>query len=417
VKDKPKSIIAWSLYDWGNSAFATTVMAGFFPVFFKEFWSAGVSPQQSTFFLGLANSAASVLVALSAPIWGAVADRGGRRKLFLAVFCYLGVLATAALWLVNKGDWKIAAVLFVVGTVGFTAANIFYDALLVSVASPRKVDFVSSLGFSLGYAGGGLLFFLNVVMYLKPALFGFADGSQAVRFSFLTVALWWFLFSLPLLFWVREDRLNAVSGFGKAVKAGFSQLAGTLKQFKTLKSAGWFLLAYWFYIDGVDTVIKMAVDYGSSLGFPAASLIVALLIVQFIAFPAALLYNLFAKKIGVRRALITAIIAYCIITVLAFFMAQTWHFFVLAGVVGLFQGGIQALSRSYFSRMIPAGQEGEFFGFYDMFGKFATVFGPLLMGLVTLLTGSNRFGILSIIILFGLGLLFFSRVKDPVAEV
>lgn len=411
MKDKPKSILAWALYDWGNSAFATTVMAGFFPVFFREYWSVGVSSQQSTFFLGLAHSVAAVLVALSAPVLGAIADRGGRRKLFLSVFCYLGSLATAALFLVGRGDWKIAALMFILGTIGFTAANIFYDALLVSVASPKKVDFVSSLGFSLGYAGGGLLFLINVIMYLRPELFGLADGGQAVRFSFLTVAVWWALFSLPLLFLVQEDRTGAVRGLGRAVAEGIRQLAGTFRRIRLLKNAGWFLLAYWFYIDGVDTVIKMSVDYGTSLGFPASSMIVALLIVQFIAFPAALLFHLFARKTGIRRALVTAILAYCLITVLAFFMNRIWHFFVLAGAVGLFQGGIQALSRSFYSRMIPSGQEAEFFGFYDMFGKFAAIFGPLLMGGVTLLTGSSRFGILSILILFALGLVFFFRVR------
>ena len=412
MKDQKKTIWAWSLYDWANSAFATTVMAGFFPVFFKEYWTASVDVQTSTYYLGLANSIASVVVAALAPFLGAIADKGSAKKRFLLFFAFIGIIMTGGFWLVEKGHWQLAILFYVTGSIGFSGGNIFYDSLLPGVASEKKVDYVSSLGFAIGYIGGGLLFLINVVMYLKPDLFGIPDGETAIRIAFISVAVWWAVFSIPLFVLVKEPDVENALGIGKAIGAGWRQLVATLKDIRHLKVVGLFLLAYWFYIDGVDTVIKMAVDYGSALGFPSSSLIVALLMVQFIAFPAALLYNLFAKKTGVKRALLVAIVAYGCVTVLAFFMQQVWQFYALAATVGLFQGGIQALSRSYYTRLIPEGKSAEFFGFYNMIGKYAAVVGPFLMGAVTKLTGSNRFGILSIIVLFVVGFILLLRVNE-----
>ncbi len=412
MKDTRSAIWGWALYDWANSAFATTVMAGFFPVFFKEYWSAGGTVQQSTFYLGLANSAASILVAAMAPILGAIADKGSAKKKFLGVFAFLGILMTGALWFVKAGHWQMAAAFYAIGTVGFAGGNIFYDSLLPGVASPKKVDYVSSLGFALGYIGGGLLFAVNVFMFLKPEAFGIADGATAIRLSFLSVAVWWAVFSIPLMIFVKEPGGEKTLSPMEAVSAGWNQLRRTLKEIKHLKVIGLFLLAYWFYIDGVDTIIKMAVDYGVSLGFPSESLIVALLLVQFVAFPAALLYNLFAKAIGVKKALFVAILAYGVITVLGFMMKTVGQFYGLAIAIGMFQGGIQALSRSYYTRLIPENKAAEFFGFFNMLGKFATIIGPMLLGVVTLVTGSNRFGILSILILFVAGAVLLARVDE-----
>lgn len=412
MQDSRKSILSWSLYDWANSAFATTVMAGFFPVFFKSYWSSAATVQESTFYLGMANSIGSIIVASLAPILGAIADRGSIKKKLLLFFAFLGCIMTGGLWFVQMGHWQMAILFYITASIGFSGANIFYDSLLPGVASPGKIDYASSLGFSLGYIGGGLLFLINVAMYLKPELFGIADGVLAIRISFLSVAIWWAVFSIPLILFVKEPRVHNPVSAGKAVKAGLIQLKHTFQEIRTLRVVGLFLLAYWFYIDGVDTIIRMAVDYGTSLGFPAESLIVALLLVQFVAFPSALLYNIFGRKIGIKKALLVAIAAYSVIAVLGSFMQETWHFYLLAVAIGLFQGGIQALSRSYYTRLIPEEQAAEFFGFFNMLGKFAAVLGPFLMGSITLLSGSNRAGILSIVLLFIVGGFLLSRVSE-----
>ncbi len=412
MKDTRKSILSWTLYDWANSAFATTVMAGFFPVFFKAYWSTEASVQVSTFYLGTANSIAAILVAAMAPILGAIADKGSAKKRFLGFFAFLGAIMTGALWLVQAGQWQMAVLFYIVATIGFSGGNIFYDSLLPAVASEKKVDYVSSLGFSLGYIGGGLLFVINVLMYLKPEIFGIPDGATGIRLSFISVGVWWAVFSLPILIFVKEPKNEDSMPILKAVSAGWHQLRNTFKEIRHLKVIGTFLLAYWFYIDGVDTIIKMAVDYGTSLGFPAESLIIALLLVQFVAFPAALIYHKFAQKIGVKLAIQVAILAYAIITVFGVLMQKPLHFYFLAIMIGLFQGGIQALSRSYYTRLIPESKAAEFFGFYNMLGKFAAVIGPFMIGLVTVTTGSNRIGMLSILILFLLGAVLLRRVNE-----
>jgi MFS transporter, UMF1 family len=412
MKDTKRGILAWSLYDWANSAFATTVIAGFFPVFFKAYWSSGSSVQQSTFYLGMANSIASIIVAALAPVLGAIADRGSFKKKMLLFFAFLGCIMTGGLWFVQAGYWQLAIVFYISATVGFSGANIFYDSLLPSVASEKKIDFASSLGFGLGYIGGGLLFLIHVLMYLKPQFFGIADASTAVRIAFLTVAIWWALFSIPIMVFVQEPVFAHKVKPSEAAAAGIRQLRETFRKIRYLKVVSLFLLAYWFYIDGVDTIIRMAVDYGSSLGFPSESLIVALLIVQFVAFPATLLYNTLGQRIGVKKALLIAIAAYSVLTILGYFMRTILHFYLLAVCIGLFQGGIQALSRSYYSRLIPEKQAAEFFGFFNMLGKFAAVIGPALMGIVTLITGSNRIGILSILLLFIAGGALLLRVDE-----
>jgi len=408
--DHKKSIWSWAMYDWANSAFATTVMAGFFPLFFKAYWADPAEPAQSTFFLGVANSAAAVVVAVMAPFLGAIADRGSAKKKFLFFFAFLGIVMSGALWEVARGDWILAALFYVTGTIGFSGGNTFYDALLPGVASKKTVDFTSSLGFALGYIGGGLLFCMNVLMYLKPAMFGLSDGEAAIKLSFLSVALWWAVFSLPVFLFVKEPCTECKMGMADAFRQGWEQLRQTLREIRHLKIVGLFLLAYWFYIDGVDTIIRMAVDYGMSLGFPSGTLITALLMVQFIAFPATLLYLKIAARLGPQRAILVAVGGYIAITVFAFFMAEQWHFYVLAAAVGLFQGSIQALSRSLYTRIIPANQAAQFFGFYNMLGKFAVFIGPVLMGSITYLFGNARYGILSIIILFLAGGLLLSRV-------
>lgn len=414
--DERKSIWSWAMYDWANSAFATTVMAGFFPLFFKAYWADPANPAHSTLFLGIANSAASVIVAALSPFLGAIADRCSAKKKFLFFFTFLGIILSGALWLVAQGNWILAALFYVGASIGFSGGYTFYDALLPTVASEGKIDYASSLGFAMGYIGGGLLFLVNVLMFLKPALFAIPDGPTAIRLSFLSVAVWWALFSLPVFLFVEESQTEDAQGIAAAVRAGWKQLLGTLQEIKHLKIVGLFLMAYWLYIDGVDTIIRMAVDYGMSLGFPSSALITALLMVQFIAFPATLLYLKVASHFGAKKAVLFAIGGYMIITVFAYFMAEEWHFYVLAAAVGLFQGSIQALSRSLYARIIPAGKAAEFFGFYNMLGKFAVFFGPIMMGVITYLTGNARLGIFSIIALFVLGGFLLHRVDVEEGE-
>ncbi len=405
-----RSTYAWAFYDWANSAFATTVMAGFFPLFFKQYWNAGVTDTVSTFRLGMANSIASLIVVLGAPLLGAIADHMDKRKGFLLLFSSLGVVMTGALYFVAAGDWQLAALCYVLAVLGFSGGNLFYDALLVFVARPTQLDRVSALGFALGYLGGGVLFAVNVLMVLHPDWFGLADKSAAVRVSFLTVALWWAVFSIPILVSVHETRAVQPTRLGKALRQGFGQLRHTLREIGRLPQTFLFLLAYWLYIDGVDTIIRMAVDYGLSLGFPSNSLITALLITQFVGFPAAIAFGRLGERIGARTGILIALAVYVAVTTWGAFMNQVWEFYLLAVVIGLVQGGVQSLSRSLYARLIPAGRSAEFFGFYNMLGKFAAVLGPILMGWVGVMTGSPRLGILSVLVLFVLGALLLLKV-------
>jgi UMF1 family MFS transporter len=386
MKLPKKTVWGWALYDWANSAFATTVMAGFFPVFFKQYWSTGVDVNLSTARLGLGNAIAGLLVALIAPVLGAVADRGSARKRFLAMFAYPGVLMTGALVFLGQGQWVFALVVYALGVIGFSGANIFYDALLPEVAAEKDVDFISGFGFSLGYLGGGLLFLVNVLMVVMPQRFGLADAGQAVRVGFLSVALWWGFFTIFILIWVPETAHHKPPGANQGIWAGgFDQLRHTFKRIRHMKTVLLFLCAYWLYIDGVDTIIRMAVDYGMSLGFAANDLLLALLVTQFVGFPAALAFGKIGQRIGPRKGIYIAIGIYMAATCWGIGMTRKEEFFVLAAMIGLVQGGIQALSRSYYARLIPADKPAEFFGFYNMLGKFAAIIGPMLVGGVGLL--------------------------------
>ena len=381
---QPRAKFGWVMYDWANSAFATTVMAGFFPVFFKQFWSVGVDVNISTARLGYGNAVAGLLVAAFAPVLGAVADRGGTRKRFLASFTLLGVAATATFFWLPQGQWMGAILCYSAGLIGFSGAMIFYDALLPTVAAPDSLDRVSAFGYAAGYLGGGLLFVVNVAMTLQPHWFGLADSTAAVQWSFLTVAVWWGGFSLATFYWVPEPIVLPSPSAGNSIGQAWRQILTTLRHARDRKPLFLFLLAYWFYIDGVDTIIRMAVDYGLSLGFAAPDLITALLMVQFVGFPAALLFGRLGQYWGVKRSLFLAIGVYMLITIWGTFMQHRWEFFGIALAVGLVQGGIQALSRSYYARLIPAGRSAEFFGLYNMMGKFAAIIGPALMGTVGL---------------------------------
>ncbi len=395
-------------------------MAGFFPVFFKQFWSSGVDTTVSTARLGLANSIAGVTVAVLAPFLGAIADKGTARKKFLMFFAVTGVVMTLSLYMVSRGNWLPAIVLYIFATIGFSGGNIFYDSLITLVASEKSLDFVSSLGLSLGYLGGGLLFALNVWMTLSPEVFGFADKAEAVRFSFLTVGLWWAVFSIPVFIFVKEPESHGKISGMKAVKAGLIQLRDTFHEVRHLKTVFLFLTAYWLYIDGVDTIVRMAVDYGISIGFKSDDLIVALLITQFVGFPSAIGFGYLGEKIGTKRAIFIAIGVYLFISIWGAFMQSKSEFYTLAIIIGLVQGGVQALSRSFYARIIPVDKSAEYFGFYNMLGKFAVVMGPAAMGGIGLLVKSlgyssniaSRAGISSLAFFFIAGGVLFCFVDE-----
>ncbi|MBT8445784.1 MAG: MFS transporter [Gammaproteobacteria bacterium] len=406
-----RQVLAWALYDWANSAFATTVMAGFFPVFFGALIT-DMDALQAQAWYTRTITVSSLAVAIMAPVLGAIADRGGSRKRFLATFAWLGILSTAALAWVAAGQWGVGLALYGLGTLGFSGANIFYDSMLCDVADRQEMDLVSTYGFSAGYLGGGLLFAVNVAMTLKPGWFGLADAAAAVRASFVSVAVWWALFSLPVLIFVREQAPAApVSGL-TAARAGWRQLKSTLSDLRDIRVVLTFLVGYWLYIDGVNTVIKMAVFFGDTvLKLDQGSLIAALLLTQFVAFPAALAFGWAGQRVGAKRAILAGLAVYIGLLIYAWrWLDSTGGFYGLAVGVGLIQGGVQGLSRSLFGQLIPLSKSAEFFGLFNMVGKFAAIIGPLLMGGVPLLTGNPRDGILAVAVLFIIGGAILTRV-------
>jgi MFS transporter, UMF1 family len=377
-----KSVWAWCMYDWANSSFATTVLAAFFPVFFKTFWNHGVEPTVSTARLGLATGVGGLAVALLSPMLGAMADAGRAKKKFLAFFLVIGTLSTASFYCVPMGAWKWAFVLIVFAELGFSCGNLFYDSLLVNVARKSEMDMVSSMGYAVGYAGGGLLFALNVLMTWKPAWFRLASAADAVRASFLTVAVWWFIFALPIMLFVKEQA-KATGSLIAVIKDGFRRLNQTAIKISRRRTLWIFLLAYWLYIDGIYTVIFMATDFGLAIGLSSFSLMLAILLAQFVALPSSIGFGKLAGRIGTEKAILCGIAVYvCICGAGTFLLRSSIDFMVIAALVGSAQGGVQALSRSYFAKIVPADEAAEYFGFLNLVGKFSAIVGPMLVGAV-----------------------------------
>ena len=410
---KRKKIVSWALYDWANSVFATTVMAGFFPIFFKSFWAADLSPIESTAAIGTANSLSGLFIMLLAPILGAFSDVRKIKKQFLAFFAATGILSTAYLYYIPQGDWFYAAFLYTLAAIGFSGGNIFYDSLIGSVSNDHERNKVSSLGYSLGYLGGGILFIVNVLMYLNPTWFGLASDIEAILYSFLSVSVWWAVFSIPLFLNVDEASNSSPSqSIWADISHSFKSVASTLKEVKKHKRAALFLISYWLYMDGVDTIVRMATAYGSDIGLDTPSMITALIMTQFIGFPATLVFGMYADKIGFKKILTIGISVYIIICFFAANMNTATEFYIIAGAVGLVQGGVQAISRSFFSSLIPENKEAQFFGFYNLVGKSAVLIGPLLVSWVAYIFNNPRFGILSLLILFIPGLIILWMVPD-----
>jgi UMF1 family MFS transporter len=404
---------AWALYDWGNSPFITIVITAVFPIFFFEVAATGLAPGERTSALAWANSLSLALIALVSPVLGALADHAPIKKRFLAGFMVLGASATAAIALVTTGDWLFALLLFGLGQIGATGSFVFYDSLLPHIASEEEVDRVSTAGYALGYVGGGAVLAVVILLTQKPDWFGLADGWAGARLGFVLVALWWILFSVPLFRRVREPALlrTAVRPRGLAlVRTSFSGLMVTFRELRKYRQATLFLFAFLIYNDGVGTIIKMATIYGAEIGLETGAMIIAILITQFVGIPCTFLFGQAAGRIGTKPAIFAGLAVYCVVSILGYFMTTAAHFYLLAGMVGLVQGGVQALSRSLFSSMIPRARSSEMFALFGVFEKFAGIFGPALFAGMQMLTNSSRNGILSVIAFFLIGGLLLSRV-------
>ncbi|HVE78311.1 MAG TPA: MFS transporter [Gemmatimonadaceae bacterium] len=411
---------AWAMYDWAASAMQTTIMVAVFPIYYSRVAAAGLPATEATRRFAIANTIALTLVALLSPLLGAYADFSGRKKPLLAAFMLVGVAACAGMWFVGHGDITLASVLFGLALLGATGSFVFYEALLPHVARPEEVDRVSTAGYALGYIGGGLLVALNLAWIQKPEWFGLPSGpgltpAQAtlpVRLAFVSVAVWWLAFSIPLFRRVPEPA--AVGGAprrgGEAVRATFVQLAHTLRELRGYRQAFLMLLAFLVYNDGIQTVIKMATIYGTEIGIGQGALIAAIMIVQFVGIPCAFLFGALAGRIGAKRAIFLGLAAYTGISIVGYYMRTATHFFILAALVGTVQGGTQALSRSLFASMIPPEKSGEFFGFFSVFEKFAGILGPLVFAVVISVSGSSRGAILSVIVFFAAGAALLARV-------
>lgn len=409
-----KKIFSWALYDWGNSAFSTTIMAGFFPLFFRQYWSEGTDPTLTTARLGAVISIGSLLIAVMSPTLGALSDQKGTKKLFCFLFMLMGLIGCTMLGFIGAGEWFIACIAYGIAMMGFNASSVFYESLLPSIAPGKKASFASSLGYSMGYLGGGVLFALNVAMYLSPQTFGISDATLAIKYSFISVAVWWGIFSIPMFKNIPEpDFLHNNSKLWQSTKDGFVNLVKTLRKIRKDKNILFFILGYWLYIDGVYTVITMAVDFGMSIGLKPPDLITALLLVQFIGFPFALIFSFLAKRWGCRVPILICIGFYMVTVVGATLMTSATHFFIMASVIGMVQGGVQALSRSLFSQMTPEKESGEYFGLFNLVGRFASILGPLLVGMGAYLTGNPRHGMLGLLVLLGAGGILLYFVKEP----
>lgn len=419
---------AWCLYDWANSAFVTTVVAAVLPVYFHNIICSEASEitlnilgiqvhSTPTSLWGYAMALAALLVAVFSPIFGAAADIGGRRKQFLGILTTVGVCASALLWFTGPGNIQLVLGLLILGQIGFAGANVFYNSLLLLVAKPGERDTISARGFAFGYLGGGILLAVNLLMIRQPGLFGIPDSTTATRFAFLSVALWWALFSIPLFVVVpgrgKGDNIRSHS-FTESLIAGLRTLRKTLGEIRKYSNLFRFLISFLIYNDGIQTVIMMAAIFAvSSLNLGTSSLIGALLLTQAVGVPASIIYGRIAKKIGAKKAITAGIIGYLLIIVYAFRMQTAAEFWGLAAAVGLLQGGIQAVSRSFYSRLIPPDKSSEFFGFFAISTRFASIFGPLLFALIADITGNIRLSILVLSVFFLTGGIILAGVKSP----
>jgi len=409
--DHKRILRSWKMYDWANSAFATTIMAAVLPEFYSSVAGSTLDKTTATSYWGYSNTIAMLIIAITAPILGAIGDHSGAKKSFLGGFAALGILATALLIGIGSGMWFYASVLYICGRVGFGSSNIFYDSLLPHVARAEEIDRVSAEGYAYGYLGGGILLALNLLMIMKPDFFGIPDAQWASRISFLTVALWWALFSIPLFRNVSEPHALVTGDESpNPFLAGYQRLRKTFRDLRKFKDLVKFLVAFWLYNDGIGTIIIMAVIFGAEIGIGRFHLIGAILMVQFLGFPFTAFFGRLPKKLGTKNSILLALGVYAIITILGYFMQKPAHFWLLAFLVSMVQGGSQALSRSMYASMTAPSKSAEFFGFYNVSSKFAGIIGPAIFGIVGQLTGTSRLSIIAIIIFFLAGALMLAMV-------
>lgn len=393
------------MYDWANSAFQTTIIAAVFPIYFQRVAAAPLAPADATARFAWATTIAIVIVALVAPILGAIADHKSIKKPMLAGFLAIGVASTGTMYLIGHGEWTFALTLFILGNVGVAGSIVFYESLLPHLVAEQELDRVSSAGYAVGYLGGGLLLALNLLIIQRPSLFGLADAGVATRVSFVTVAVWWLLFSIPLFRRVPEPRGAAVaeSPDRNLLRIAFGRIGDTLRELRLYRQAFLLLLAFLMYNDGIQTIIRMATIYGAEIGLNDAAMMTALLITQFVGVPFAFLFGALAGRFGARTMVFAGLLVYTIIIVLAYFMRTSFHFFLLALMVGMVQGGTQSLSRSLFASMIPRHKSSEFFAFFGVFERYAGVLGPAIFAAMVTTTGSSRNAILAVIAFFVVG--------------
>jgi MFS transporter, UMF1 family len=412
-----KTEISWILYDVGNSAFVLIIVTTLMPIFFKDIASKGIPDYISTANWGFANSAASLALAMLAPVLGALADYQRRKKKFFTAFMAIGAAFTLFLTLVGEGQWMLCIWVFILARIGWAGANIFYDAFIVDVAEKDRMDRVSSHGYAWGYIGSVIPFLIIIALLMTaPGKQGDALPQFQAKVGFVIVAAWWLVFSIPLI--RNVDQIYFTPPSSAPVKDSFKRLRDTFLKIRNHRQVFMFLTAYFFYIDGVDTIISMATAYGRDLGFSVTLLIVMILFIQVIAFPFALLYGKLAGRFSAKPMIMAGIVVYCIITFISFLLPsvedqiiKTAAFWFMSFLVGSSMGGIQALSRSYFGKLIPASASAEFFGFYNIFGKFAAITGPFLMGVVGRMAGHSRWGVLSILVLFTIGAWLLGQVE------
>lgn len=428
MNDK-KKVRAWCLYDFGNSAFATTILAAVLPVYFSNVIYTGTETT-ATAVWGIVTAVSMAIMALISPILGAISDSANTKKKFWTFFMGLGCLSTGLLFLPNPGDTMMLIVIFVLANIGFVGSLVFYDAFLPHIVSAERMDKTSSAGYAWGYIGGGLLLIVNMVMIMNPGeVLGNSDPNIGYKLSFVSVALWWFVFSIPMMRHISEPVIGDMpKKAGTAVREGFVHLKNTFAHIRQYKELFKFLIAFFFYIDGVGTIIRMATVFASDKqlglsntlevatgGILSISMVMALglLITQLVAWPMAFVLGRAGNKWGAKNTLYVCIGAYILIATAGTFMFADWNFLVLAALVGTVQGGVQALSRSLFAVMVPKDKTGEFFGFFGIFEKFASILGPLLMSLVTLITNNVRYSVLAVIPLFVVGIVLLAKTNTP----